>query len=199
MSAKKSISWLIIIFILYTVLGFAPQQVSAAENEMDWNKVDWSGFDWKLIDEGDNWGSLQLWLENEVGFEQLFLVRQNCAHAAFADTIAVVMSERFMDNPQAMLCAIDKVEEADQKSIIGAIVLGAVDQNELAGALEDVTITGQNTEGEYAVLKEIIEIAKEEFNLEISIPQTGDPIFAASTLFIFCCIFGTVLISKRKK
>lgn len=156
-----------IIALMLFLFIVSTSTVSVSAVEQDWSNVDWEHFDWGLLDNGENWHLLSVWLMNEADIETILIVRENCAHAAFLDAIARIMSDRFCEEPQAMLLAIADEDESHWEDLVSEIVLGADAPNEFREFLENLHILGSNARKQNRVLQVLIDVTESIFNADI--------------------------------
>ena len=191
-------SALLVAVLLVSLVLSCGVSAAAAENETDWGSVDWTTYDWKNFNH-TMWESLSAWLRNEADLEELLYIDTHCSHAAYLETVSVIMGERFEQDPQAMITAIAGADEEARRKHIGSIVAFTYDVKKLTDALVNISLPGPDTDAEHAVLAEMIAYAENMYGIVITNPKTGDPAGIAAALLAASGAGMAILPNLRKK
>ena len=170
--------------------------------ETDWDTVDWDTYDWSRLTENDfaEWNSLKNWLKNEASLEDLLYLDAHCPHAAFSETISIIVTERFLAQPEDMLRAI-AAHEGWEHHHVTTIAFGAnlEQRSQLIALLESMTLDPAEDPAVAAVLADLVATVEEMYHVQISNPGTGDSIGIFAGLMVASGLAVAALIWRRKK
>ena len=179
------------------IITFMPCSVSATEAEIDWSTVDWENFQFGyLLGDQTLQDSLGDYLLSEADIS-LILMLTTRADGEYATWVYSLLNQRFMADPENVLCAIAKEGDEVRQSAIQGIVIECPEPAAMIEALEGIILSPENAEEGYPVLAEIIAFAEEVYGQEITNPKTGDPMDFA-VLMAFLSIGGFLLLKRKK-
>ena len=178
--------------------GFTLQQY---ESWMDANLDD---FDLKNMDKSQ-WHSLFIYLWHEEDFPRLFKIQPYTEGAAAGDWVARQwfsnMYVMFEEDPYSVIQALATQDTQMRQLVIDNFLkrnlesTGAYTRETFAKLLGSIRLPQSATEGEKAILAELIRRTTEEYGVEV--PNTGDAI--ALTLAMLAVSAGGILCLTRKK
>ena len=193
----NSISTVSVAVLLACVILLASPAVCAAEAGIDWNTVEWESFQFGyLLGDQTLQASLGDYLLSEADISVL-LVLTTRADGEYTTWVNSLLHQRFLADPEDVLCAIAKESDEVRQSVMQGIVFECPDPAALIEVLEGITLSGGNGEEGYPVLAEMIAYAEEMYGREITNPKTGDFVgFAA--LMAFFSGTGCLALKRRK-
>ncbi len=183
----------VILCLVAFMLMLFPVCVSATESNTDFSDVDWSTVDWHAIDliEWMNW-------LDEAELKTLFQMTQRC-DGGFAEGLANVLGDHFEKNPVSLIMALSDEKEELQTRVIHLIVYnGDYHQAEFLQLLSGVTLPENAGADAMNILVQMIQLAEENWGMDIPNPQTGDPVGLAALLMVASGL-GTAVLLKRQK
>ena len=183
------------------ILLYGAAVVSAEENEIDWESYDWESYDWENFSPADlksgEWKSMCKWLRSEADLKLVFYVSTKI-DGAYAETMGIVLYGRFTSDPVGLIAALSLEEETVQTRVIRSIIYaGAYVPAQFEQLLSSLTLPENASAGAKSILVQMIRCAEEDWGMEITNPQTGDPISLAVLLMAVSGLSGAVLLKRR--
>ena len=193
----KTIKISVSLFLAMLIILCGVVSVSAAENEYDWANYDWENFSTTDVS-AKEWGSMCKWFPTEADIKLLFDISMK-VDGYRSEGMGDVLFKRFRIEPVNLIMALSAEEEAVQEHVIGSIVhFGIFGRAEFAQFLSDLTLPENASADAKNILAQMIQYAEEAWNIDITNPQTGDPIGLAALLMAVSGL-GTAVLLKRQK
>lgn len=185
------------LFLVAVILLCGAAVVSATENEVDWASYDWENFSCADV-EPKEWGYMCKWFSTEAELELLFDISMK-VDGYRSEGMGGILCERFRSDPVGLIMALSLEEETVQSHVISSTVyFGAYDPAEFEQLLSGLTLPENAGTDAMNILVQMVRRAEENWNMNITNPQTGDPIGLAVLLMAISGFGGAFLWKKEK-
>ena len=186
------------LFLVAVILLCGAAVVSAEETQIDWPNVDLESFNYREL-EFRGWQSLRDWLKTEADLHTVFYVTTTKGDGAISEMWNSLVYSLFMENPVQFIQALALEDEETQSRTISRITREAdFFKGEFEQFMSGLVLPDTATEGDRNVLIKIISHAETNWNMDITNPQTGDPIGLAVLLMAVSGFGGAFLWKKEK-
>ncbi len=193
----RKVRSIVSLFLAMLIILCGVVSVSAAENEYDWANYDWENFSTTDVS-AKEWGSMCKWLPTEADIKLLFDISMK-VDGYRSEGMGDILFKRFRIEPVNLIMALSAEEEAVQEHVIGSIVhFGIFERAEFEQLLSGVTLPENAGADAMNILVQMVRRAEENWGMDITNPQTGDPIGLAALLMVASGL-GTAVLLKRQK
>ena len=191
------------LFFVSVILLSCAVVARAEETQIDWSKVDLESFNYQEL-EAHQWSSLGDWLQKDADLHTVFYVTTTKGDGWVGEMWSNLVYSLFMEDPVTFIQALALEDEATQNKIISWIVFeAALDKGEFEQLMCGLVLPDTASADDKNVLLKIIAHAEEKWNMDITMPKTGDSFgFAVlyfTPLMIVVSGLGIAVLVKRRK
>ena len=194
----RKVRSIVSLFLVAMLILCGAAVVGAEETQIDWSNVDLESFDYREL-EDSQWRSLRDWLKTEADLHTVFYVTTTKGDGWIGDMWSSLVYSLFMEDPVQFIQALALEGEETQSRTIFSITFEAdFFKGEFEQFMSGLVLPDTATDGDRNVLIKIISHAETNWNMDITNPQTGDPIGLA-VLLMAISGFGIAFLWKKEK
>ncbi len=168
--------------------------------EVDWDNMDWEVFDWNKLDERFYKTWLQEWFYGEADLLSKFQMARHNQHSVQGPEYRELFARSFRWTATEMILEISRLSQEEQDAFILILTEDMpeyFEKEDIAWAFDHLKLPANASWETKNLAEKAAQAMEEKYNIEITVPKTGDPVAAVmAALVLSGC--GIMLLRKKK-